>query len=216
MVPWCGAKSLEPTAQGDSDQTAPTSLLSQVGGRGFSRAVNPIAVHVMRLLQIACMAFLLSGCAEYFGGRARIASMNLQLPGATPTDIARDSSRASQLAGEVAQRHGLSSVPSSHPFAGRTLYVGPGYSGGPWPGQPDVDWDGGSHWKLTIDRPHDLPDTIKCAYFPPRSGNVAAIVLLVNFASRIPPAAGPLWQDLKSTLATQFGRGAIIKQEDLR
>jgi hypothetical protein len=104
----------------------------------------------MRYLKFALLAFLMSGCAEYFGSRIRMASMEVRLPATTATGIADNSSRASEIVGEVVQRYGLSSVPPSRPFAGNNLYVIPGHAGGPWPGQPDVDWNGGASWTLAI------------------------------------------------------------------
>jgi hypothetical protein len=96
------------------------------------------------------------------------------------------------------------------------LYLVPGYSGGAWPGQPDVDWDGGAAWKLTIARPHDLPDAVKCSYLPPKSGNIAKILFSAEYASELPIVARPLWQELTSSVATQFGQEAIVKLEDMR
>lgn len=135
--------------------------------------------------------------------------MEMRLPASEVT-------RASELVGEVAHRHGLLAIPSRRSPAGNNLYVVPGYSGGPWPGQPDVDWEGGASWKLEIDRPQDLPDTIKCSFFPPLSGDVSKVLLSLTYAGQMPVVARPLWQDLKSEMSTRYGPGAMVTIEELK
>jgi hypothetical protein len=107
-------------------------------------------------------------------------------------------------------------VPTDRSRSGPNIFIVPGYTGGAWPGQPDVDWNGGPQWKLVIDRPHDLPDLVKCSYLPPRTGNVMKILFYVEYGYQMPAVTKPMWQELTTTVVSRYGAEAVIKTEPLR
>jgi hypothetical protein len=141
--------------------------------------------------------------------------MNLRVPPAVGESLAAETARIIQMVGTVAQQHRLTASEAKRTTGG-DVYLVPGYTCGPWPGQPDVDWDGGTSWTLSLTRPGDIPDVIKCAVFPPRSGRILVIVVWVDYAGRMPPAARAFWTNLRAATTAVYGPAALVKIEDLR
>lgn len=75
----------------------------------------------------------------FTGNAHRSASLNLRVPSHSPDKVIEDNARVTTMVSNLADRHGLTPRPM-RPLFGGSLFVGvPGYTGGQWPGQPDVD-----------------------------------------------------------------------------
>ena len=163
------------------------------------------------------VAFLLSGCAEYFGGNNRIAHFNVRVPSSSRGRVAAETERVTRMVDKIARQHGFKL--GSRERIGEIVWVIPGepnYHGEPLPGQPDVVSDTGRFWYLRVDRPDGIPDRISCDVWPPRIGNVLQIIMWVDYASKMPPPAEALWADLVAGVTNLYGREAIIEIEDLK
>ena len=171
----------------------------------------------MRYLSlVASITILLTSCAEYFGNVTRISTVDLQVPSQTQAGVTADTERVRDIIRAIAHLHGLVEQEPEQ-ANGNTLYAGiPGYSGGQWTGQPDVDWNAGVTWKEEIARRHDLPDSITLTLFPPKTGNVLKIDMWVSYASQMPAQARPVWEDILAELKNEYGSSAIIKVDELK
>ena len=166
------------------------------------------------LPSLAALVLLFAGCASHFGMAHRIATITVRVPSNTRESVAADISRVAQLVDTVAERRGFALRPQRR--EPDLLYVVPDHTGGSWPGQPDVDWNGGTIWNLSLDRPKSIPDTIQCAVFPPKTGSALKINVWVAYASPMPPAAKAFWADLLAGVTNIFGRAAVLEVENLK
>ena len=167
------------------------------------------------LFTIASVAVLLTGCAEFFGSRSKDAELSLQLPSLFQRDVKKDAQRVIILVGKIAEEHGLTRVAELPTSEGKTLYVVPGYAAGPWPGQPDVEW-GGPTWKVAVERPGRISDTVACSVLPPRTGRVLKIMVWTHYDGRVPARTSELWQEVKTAVENEFGPQAILELKELK
>ena len=180
------------------------------------RRLSPSSSSPMRYLTyLASLTILFAGCAEFVGDAQRLASINVRVPSNTPQGVAADTDRVIQVVGTIASRHGFTLRPRSQ-ASGNNLYVVPGYGGGPWPGQPDVDWEGGPTWTVVYAGSQNTTGTARCSVYPPKTGDVLKIDVSVQYSSRMPPSAKAFWEDLLAEVTNIFGRDSVLKVEELK